>query len=181
MNAQVEMPDNGTLNAGHFIHQERIFSGHFHKRQHKGKVSYIGNPFGHTYADAWDFERGCMFLEWGGEPEYIDYDNGPKFINITLSALANNQELYLKPKTYLQVTLDMDISYEEAMQLREELIKGAEIREFKLIKNPSDTVDIEYTPELTIKTVDQIIVESINSLDSETYSSSTLLEIYQSL
>ncbi len=73
MNAQIEMPDHGALNASHFSNQDLVFSGHFHIRQTKGKVNYIGNPFGHNYSDVWDFDRGAMFLEWGKEPEYLNY------------------------------------------------------------------------------------------------------------
>src|SRR5271165_5908267 len=109
MNANVEMPDNGTLNSAHFKHQEMVFSGHFHMRQTKGKISYIGNPFGHNYSDVWDFDRGAMFLEWGKQPEFVNYETGPRFISINLAALLANPDIYLKPKTYLQVTLDLDI------------------------------------------------------------------------
>ena len=33
MNAMVEMPDHGTIQADHFKHPDYVFSGHFHKRQ----------------------------------------------------------------------------------------------------------------------------------------------------
>ena len=48
MNAMVQMPDHGTLQADHFVNQEYVFSGHFHKRQTKGNVTYIGNAFPQT-------------------------------------------------------------------------------------------------------------------------------------
>ena len=52
MNAMVQMPDTGELQSKHFVHQEYVFSGHFHKRQTQGNVTYIGNAFPHNYADA---------------------------------------------------------------------------------------------------------------------------------
>ena len=63
MNAMVQMPDTGELQAKHFEHQEYVFSGHFHKRQQQGKVHYIGNALPHNYADAWDDDRGMMILD----------------------------------------------------------------------------------------------------------------------
>jgi len=63
MNAMVQMPDTGELQASHFEHQEYVFSGHFHKRQKQGKIYYIGNAFPHNYADAWDDNRGMMILD----------------------------------------------------------------------------------------------------------------------
>ena len=58
MNAMVEMPDHGQLNKDHFAAKRTVFSGHFHKRQNRGKIWYIGNAFPHNFADNWDDERG---------------------------------------------------------------------------------------------------------------------------
>jgi len=63
MNAMVQMPDHGELQASHFVHQDYVFSGHFHKRQQRDKIVYMGNAFPHNFADTWDDERGMMTLE----------------------------------------------------------------------------------------------------------------------
>jgi DNA repair exonuclease SbcCD nuclease subunit len=181
MNAMVEMPDHGTLNSEHFPHQDYVFSGHFHKRQTKGKINYIGNPFGHNYSDVWDFERGGMFLEWDKEPELIDYTEGPRFININLAALLTNPDIYLKPKTYLQVTLDLDITYEEATFIRETFVGQHNVREFKLVKNQDDELEKDYAGDITFKTVDQIVIEQLTNIDSDAFDSSKLIEIYNRL
>ena len=34
MNAMVQMPDHGQVQSSHFVNQEYVFTGHFHKRQH---------------------------------------------------------------------------------------------------------------------------------------------------
>lgn len=181
MNAMVEMPDHGTLNSGHFTHQDYVFSGHFHKRQTKGKINYIGNPFGHNYSDVWDFERGGIFLEWNKEPEYLDYTDGPRFISIALSALLANPDLYLKPKTYMQVTLDVDISYEEAVFLRETFLEQYSVREFKLVRNQDDDLEKDFSSDITFKTVDQIVIEQLTNIDSDSFDTKKLIEIYNGL
>lgn len=181
MNAQVEMPDHGMLNSSHFTHQDLVFSGHFHNRQTKGKITYIGNPFGHNYSDVWDFERGAMYLEWDGKPEYINYEDGPRFININLSALLANPDLYLKPKTYLQVVLDVDITYEEAIFLRETFIETYNVREFKLIRTQEDELEKEYSGDITMKTVNEIVIEQLTNIDSDSYDTAKLIEIYSRL
>jgi DNA repair exonuclease SbcCD nuclease subunit len=181
MNAMVEMPDHGNLNSGHFEHQDYVFSGHFHKRQTKGKINYIGNPFGHNYSDVWDFERGGIFLEWGKEPEFLDYESGPRFISINLSALLTNPDIYLKPKTYLQVILDLDITYEEAVFLRETFLTQYSVREFKLVRNQTDELEKEYAGDITFKTVDQIVIEQLTNIDSDAFDTNKLIEIYNQL
>jgi DNA repair exonuclease SbcCD nuclease subunit len=181
MNAQVEMPDHGALNSTHFEHQDYVFSGHFHKRQTKGKINYIGNPFGHNYSDVWDFERGAMLLEWDKEPVFLDYEGGPRFINIGLTSLLANPDIYLKPKTYLQVTLDADLTYEEASFLRETFLDQYSVREFKLIKDQDDDLSKNYTGEINVKTVDQIVIEQLAKVESNTLDPKLLIEIYNGL
>jgi DNA repair exonuclease SbcCD nuclease subunit len=181
MNASVEMPDHGELNSDHFPHQDLVFSGHFHKRQTKGKINYIGNPFGHNYSDVWDFERGAVFLEWDKEPEFMDYIEGPRFITINLTALLTNPDIYLKAKTYLQVTLDADITYEEASFLRETFLTQYNVREFKLVKNSEDELEKDYSTDITFKTVDQIVIEQLTNIESGSFDTNKLIEIYNGL
>jgi DNA repair exonuclease SbcCD nuclease subunit len=181
MNAMVEMPDTGTLNSTHFKHQDYVFSGHFHKRQTKGKINYIGNPFGHNYSDTWDFERGAMFLEWDKSPEFLNYEEGPRFISISLSSLLENPELYLKSKTYLQVTLDLDITYEEALFLRETFLTQYQVREFKLIRNLDEEITNTSALNVNFKTIDQIVTEQLSGIDSTTIDPTKLIEIYNDL
>jgi len=181
MNAHIEMPDHGNLNATHFVNQDYVFSGHFHMRQTKGKITYIGNPFGHNYSDVWDFDRGAMYTEWGKEPEYLNYEDGPRFISINLTAMLANPDIYLKPKTYLQVILDADITYEEASFLRETFLTQYNVREFKLVKNQDDELVKDYAGDITFKTVDQIVVEQLTNIESDTFDIKKLIEIYNGL
>jgi len=119
MNAMVTMPDHGGLKAEDFTGPEYVFSGHFHKRQYNKNVHYLGSPFAHNYADAWDDERGMMILEWDGEPQYINWPDGPKYRTLPLSKLIDNPDYYLSENTYCRVTLDVPISYEEANFIKE--------------------------------------------------------------
>ena len=181
MNAMVEMPDHGGISKNNLQKFEYVFSGHFHKRQTQGCIHYIGNPFGHNYSDVWDFERGAMFIEWGGKPEYIDYTTGPRFISIGLSTLLENPDLYLTPKAYIQVLLDINITYEEASFLRETFMESHDIRELKLIRKTEDVVASEYNGEVEFLSVDQIVVSQLSTLESNTVDPSRLVEIYTRL
>lgn len=181
MNAMVEMPDHGGLNSSHFTNPELVFTGHFHKRQVSGRVHYVGSPFGHNYADAWDFDRGACFLEWGGEPEYVNYTAGPRYISTTLSRLIDNADEYLRPNTYAKVLLDIDITYEEASFLRETFLNDYDIREIKLVPQREEPESYEAVGEITFQTVDQIVLEQLREISSETYNKQRLVEIYQSL
>jgi len=183
MNAMVQMPDTGELKAEHFKNQEYVFSGHFHKRQKQGKIHYIGNAFPHNYADAWDDARGMMILdrENNKEPKYIDWIDCPKYRTVKLSQLIDEKDTLIKPNMYLRVTLDLPISYEEASYVKETFIDQYECREITLI--PQKHIE-EISTELDIEqfeSVDQIVSNEIQAIDSEQFNKKLLLDIYNEL
>jgi len=183
MNAMVQMPDHGELKAEHFVNQEYVFSGHFHKRQKQGKIHYIGNAFPHNYADAWDDERGMMILdrENNAEPEYINWPDCPKYRTLKLSELLDKTEEIIKSKMYLRVTLDLPISYEEAQFIKETFITQYDCREITLIPQKqieeiSTNIDIQQ-----FESVDQIVSNEISAIDSDNFNKKLLLDIYNEL
>jgi DNA repair exonuclease SbcCD nuclease subunit len=182
MNAMVQMPDTGELQTSHFVHQDYVFSGHFHKRQNKGKIHYIGNAFPHNYSDAWDDQRGMMILEWGGTPQYINWDNCPKYRVIKLSELIDQKDALMKSKMHFRVNLDIDISFEEANFIKETFIAEHDIREISLIQDKTN-LDGTYedNPDAKFESVDQIVTEQLVNIDSKDFDKATLLEIYNHL
>lgn len=182
MNAMVQMPDHGELQIEHFQHQDYVFSGHFHKRQSRDKIHYIGNAFPHNFADTWDDARGMMVLEWGGTPKYIDWDNCPKFRTLKLSELIDKADDLLKSKMYLKVHLDCDISYEEANFVKETFVSKYDIRELSLIqeKNSVEGV-VDDNPDAKFESVDHIVTEQLVNIDSEQFDQKLLLDIYHGL
>lgn len=182
MNAMVQMPDHGELQLEHFKNLEYVFSGHFHKRQSKNNVHYIGNAFPHNYADTWDDARGMMIMEWGGKPQYRDWANAPKFRTIKLSDLIDQKDQIMKSKMYLRVNLDIDISFEEANFIKETFISEYDIREISLIQEKLD-VDGTYedNPDAKFESVDQIVTEQLVNIDSKDFDKTILLGIYNNL
>jgi len=182
MNAMVEMPDHGSLNAEHLQGPEYVFSGHFHKRQAKGNVHYLGSPFGHNYADTWDDHRGMMKLEWNVVPDYIDYP-GPRYRTVPLSRLIDEPEKILNEHTYCRATLDINISYEEASFIKETFSQQYNVREIALIpsKKEEHTQDWKVVDDIEVENVDQIVYNSLNAVDSEMINKMILVDIYNSL
>jgi DNA repair exonuclease SbcCD nuclease subunit len=181
MNAMVQMPDHGELQASHFKNPEYVFSGHFHKRQAKQNIVYIGNAFPHNYADAWDDDRGMMILEHGKAPVYKIWDNAPKFKTVKLSDLLEKSETLIKDKTYLRVGIDVPISYEEASFIKETFMKQSNVRELTLIPEKKE---VEINTDLDIQqfeSVDQIVSNQIINIQSDTYDPKVLLAIYNNL
>ena len=182
MNAMVQMPDTGELQAEHFHHQEYVFSGHFHKRQNRGKIWYIGNAFSHNFADNWDDERGMMILEWGKEPQFLNWTDCPKYRVLNLSDLIDRKNEIIKSKMHLRVKLDIDISFEEANFIKETFYAEHDIREIALIQDKTNLdVGANDVAEQKFESVDQIVTEGLINIESEQFNKNTLLDIYRNI
>jgi len=182
MNAMVEMPDHGEIQREHLSGFEHVFTGHFHKRQTKKNITYIGNAFPHNYADAGDDERGLTILEWGGEAEFHAWPAQPTYRVYGLANLIDNAERLLRPKMHVRVNLDIEITYEEANFIKENFVKTYDLREMALIPNKTAGVDEDMAPgEVKFESVDQIVTDQLTNIESEFYDNKLLLKIYQSL
>jgi len=182
MNAMVQMPDHGEVKSEDFNSCGTVFSGHFHKRQEQGNDAYIGNAFGHNYSDAWDDARGVTILEWGKPHTYLEWPDAPKYRTIKISQLLEGPEKYLSPKTYARITLDIDISYEEANFIKETFLNQYQLRELSLVPNKNASIeDYEFNGEINFESVDTIVTNQLTQIDTETYNTNTLLEIYRNI
>jgi len=181
MNAMVQMPDHGQVQSSHFVNQEYVFTGHFHKRQNAQNIWYIGNAFPHNYADAGDDERGMMILEWGGKPEFKAWPKQPVYRVYKLSQIIDSPELLLREKMHCRVTIDLPITFEEANFIKEQFIPQFNLRELMLIPEKVE-VDSNSVPiDINFESVDTIVMNQINAIESDSYNKSMLLDIYKEL
>jgi DNA repair exonuclease SbcCD nuclease subunit len=182
LNAMIEMPDHGELQTNHVTQFDYVFSGHFHKRQQKGNVVYVGNAFPHNYSDVGDDARGMMILEWDQKPEFRTWADAPKYRNYTLSQILDKPEDLLLSNSYIKVNLDIDLSFEEAAFIRETLVPQYQLREMTLIPMKSDleTDSTDYT-NTEFESVDAIIQKQIEELQEGSFEKKLLLDIYNSI
>ena len=180
MNAMVEMPDHGGITANDLSNPEYVFSGHFHKRQYKNNIHYIGNAFPHNYADAGDNERGAMFLDWGGEPVYENWQECPKYVMTGLKALLDKADDILDAQTHARVKLDIGISYEEANFIRETFAEKYGVRELQLLPVKEEE-EIFEGAEIQFESVDQIVIQQLETIESNLVDTQKLITIYREL
>lgn len=182
MNANVVMPDHGSLQDTHFSGVDRVFSGHFHMRQQRNNIHYIGNCFPHNFGDSGDDRRGMMVLEWGEEPEFFSWQDQPLYRVLTLSELIDKAPTILKPRMNTKVEIDINITYEEASFIKEKYIGDFNLREMSLVPLKKNVVDQDLAPgELKFESVDQVVFNQLTALDSDYYDPKLLLSIYQAL
>jgi len=184
MNAKVEMPetDHG-LKASSFINQDYVFSGHFHMRQQKGKVVYTGNIMPFNFSDDWDEDRGMMLLEWGKEPVFKAWPDQPLFRTMKLSELLGKPQQLLRPRMTARVSIDIDISYEEAQLIKDTFISDYGLRKIELAHQSKGNVsEQDFIGEVIYQTVDQIVVDGLMSVSSNGgMKPEMLVDIYKAL
>jgi hypothetical protein len=182
MNARVEMPDTGEMRLGDFSAFDAVFSGHFHIRQQKANIHYIGNAFPHNYSDAGDDRRGAMILEWGSKPEYRTWDQQPVYRVYNLSEVLNKTDELLIPHLHCRVNIDIDITYEEASFIKETFLTQYNLREMSLLPIKKESFGQDLSPgAVAFESVDQIVTQQIAGISSEFYDPKLLLEIYRTL
>lgn len=181
MNAMVEMPDHGDVKSEDLRCAESVFSGHFHMRQSRGNIHYIGNAFPHNFADNNDTKRGATILEWGCEPEFHDWDACPSYRVLDLSHLLDDADSVLRENMYVRVNLDIPISYEEANFIKETFIDKYGLREVSLLPKHKDEHNGDVVDGAVFHSVDQIITDQLTTIESNSYNKKLLLDIYQNL
>ena len=180
MNAMIEMPNHGGIQASMLDKPDYVFTGHFHKRQYNSNIHYIGNAFPHNYADAQDNDRGYMFLEWDKEPIFVNWPECPKYVTCGLVELIDDPAKFLDATTYARIKLDVDISYEEASFIKENFMDKYKCREIQLV--PVKEVEEEYEAgEIHFESVEQIVVSQLQTIESNTIDTDKLINIYQNL
>jgi hypothetical protein len=182
MNAMVEMPDHGGLNASQFDDVTYwAFSGHFHKRQARNRICYLGNPFPHNFADAWDDDRGMMFVEWGVEPEFIAWPGAPRYRTLKLSDLLENPLDYLNELTYAKVTSDLGVSYDETQFIKDTFQAHFNPRKLDIMPGAKQSEEQQIGDDIIFQSVDQIVIEGLKGIESLTVDKGLLIEIYRGL
>lgn len=181
MNARVEMPDSGHLKAPTFKENEYVFTGHFHMRQIRDNIVYTGNVMPFNFSDNWDAARGAMFMEWGGEPTFLSWPDQPLFRTMTLSQLIADPERFLCPKVTARISLDVDISFEEAQAIKETFLTDFRARKIELIPAAKPEAEASLGEAIVYQTVDQIVVDGLTAIESNDLDVAKLVQIYQGL
>ena len=89
----------------------------------------------------------------------------------------------MSKKTNCRVTLDVDITYEEANYIKETFAQQYDLREIALMpaKKEEHATDWNTNNDIQVENVDQIVLNQLQAIDSPTIKNSQLIEIYNSL
>jgi len=122
-----------------------------------------------------------MILEWGNEPEYHTWPGQPTFRTYKLSQIIDDPEGLLREKMHCRVTIDLPITFEEANFIKEQFIPQYKLRELMLIPEKVEIESNSVPIDISFESVDTIVMNQINAIESDAFDKGMLLDIYRNL
>ncbi len=172
-----------------FKKQNLIISGHFHKRQTQGNTTYIGNCFPTNFADAGDIERGMMIFDHVKDKMiFNDWEDCPKYIKGKLSDMLEDRvKLYKNAR--VRCIADIPINYEESIEIKKQFIEDHKLREFTIEESSeidealteTETGEVDASLDGELGSVDEMVVNMLNDIESDHIDTDMLSDIYQKL
>lgn len=158
---------------------KRICCGHFHMRQEKNNITYIGNCFSHDFSDSNDWHnKGFAILDTDtNDIEYYEWDKAPKYCFTVISQLSNVE---FGENLMLKMVNDVQMKQIDLNRLDEELKRIPLIKD--VIIYPSEMVIDETVDSEKIENLDNIndlIFEMISGMDIKR--SQNIASIYKDL
>lgn len=167
-----------------FENVSRIFSGHFHKRQQAGNVTYIGNTFPTTFGDVNDSNRGMAIYDYiNDDLSFINWGQCPMYLKVNLSDLLDNK-CTLIDNARVKCLLDVDVSFEETKVLKNTYATEYKLREFVFeeVQPVENDITIETKVDIeNISSIDDLIVQLLQEIDEKSIDNNILLSIYKEL
>ena len=87
----------------------------------------------------------------------------------------------MNKNTFLRVTCDADISFEEATFLKETWQESFNLREISLIPAKREEHTQDWSGDIHFESVDQIVVGQLAAIESDVVDRQVLIDIYNSL
>jgi len=164
-----------------------IVSGHFHTRQSKDQVVYIGNAFPMDFGDAGDFGRGMMTYDHiDNEMLFYDWAECPKYIKTTLTDILDNTAV-LHPDSRVKCLVDVPITFEESTGLKQSFTEKYKLREFVLEESPDIRAALSSTQttidwsQNKLASTDELVEQMLREISSEHIRNDLLIKEYKEL
>ena len=161
---------------------KRICCGHFHMRQEKNNITYIGNCFSHDFSDVNDWHnKGFAILDTKtNKIEYFEWEDAPKYC---VSKISQLNSIEFGSNMYLKLINDVNMKPLELNKLQEQLEQIPTIKDCMVYPNELAIVKeaVEESKIENIENIDTLITELLSSLDMENINSSDLVNLYRNL
>lgn len=85
----MEIKEKHSFPIDFFSNYKKVFTGHYHKRQNKYNIEYIGSPYQLSFGEAGDTNKGFVVFEPStGEEEFVKYTEAPVYTKMNYNDLV---------------------------------------------------------------------------------------------
>jgi len=165
------------MDAGVFSQFDRVFSGHFHKRNSSGNISYLGNPYQLYWNDEGETRGFHIYDLDTGELEFIPNPNtmfNKLYYNESESKLINPTKY---KQSYVKIIVEGKSTPRKISRLIDDLYKAG-CHDVKVV----ESVDLHSEVDLHIETEDTLttLTKYINEMD-DSINKENVIDIFKSL
>jgi len=147
----------------------RIFSGHYHKHQTIGSLTYLGSPFTHTFGEANDGPKGFLVVNEDGSYEqivlnlrkHVIIDIDVSDTDTSLKGLNQDDLVWLKIRGPESELAKVDKNYLGNMML------GHSNYKLDLIVSQKDTIICDKEDTLSSIEIFDKLIDEINETDQQ--------------
>lgn len=180
LNKLVKM--EGEYNPQDYNGPKRILSGHFHMRQEKNNITYIGNCFSHDFSDSNDWKnKGFAVLDTEtNEITYYEWKDAPKYCVTDISKM-NTIDFNSNSNMYLQLNNDLNLKQDEVNQIKETLESLPNITQCLIVNHNTINYNTQSETIDTICNLSDFIVDLLLNIDMNNIDNTKLVKIYRDL
>lgn len=138
----MEIKDKSSFEPSFFSNYKKVYTGHYHRRQKKYNIEYVGSPYQLSFGEAGDTNKGFTVFESStGNEEFVKYAGAPTYYQIDYDTLVNEG---VDPELVKNAFIKIDINkkIENFSKLRNTLYKAGAIEISPNFK-PSVEIDEE--------------------------------------
>ena len=162
---------------------KRVFTGHYHMRQERADVCYIGNCFSHNFSDANDWKNkgfAIVDLQENKIDEFVEWVDAPKYLSANITKLRDVQT-HLDKTVHLRLVNDAGLLPTDLNTLIGKVQDAFGITDIsvvspKLVQSNESTEKLEHIDDINV-----LVTKTISSMQFENLSTDKLVEIYNSL
>ena len=164
---------------------KHILCGHFHKRQTKGNITYVGNAFPMDFGDTGDTKRGMATLDHKSmKLSFIDWPDCPKYIKVQLSDVVNNN-VTIPSNARVKCITDIPLTYEESVNVKQRFadeFKTLDVAFEETTEVDEVLTDTEVSEDVSSHdTIDDLVIKMLTGIKSDKIDSEMLITIYRGI
>lgn len=182
----MEIKDKNAFHPDFFSNYKKVFTGHYHKRQEKYNIQYVGSPYQLSFGEAGDTNKGFVVFEPStGDETFIKYEGAPRYYEIDYDTLVNDgvEEEDVK-NSFVKILIDKKI--ENFTKVRNSLYKIGAIDIVPTFRAPKQELVEDGLTKIEInKPIKEMLQAFIKEKDffygKEKLNNDTLLELLEGI